>query len=340
MNETMMTCYFPIYSTGLISALLGFAISLPTAWAAEVEKEGTFNLLIENDKFTGTDQHYTNGIQISFLTGKDNVPNWLRAVAVYLPGISDYAALRTGYVIGHNIYTPEDVETREPIFDDRPYAGWLYGGLALVAETEDQLDTWQLELGIVGPSARGEEVQNSFHKLIGVDEAEGWDNQLDDEFGYALTYEHKWRNLAEFRTTGYGVDITPHIGGSIGNVGTYLNAGFTVRLGKDLVNDFGPPRIRPSLPGSAFYLPRNTFGWYLFAGVDGRAVGYNIFLDGNTDKDSLEVDREVFVGDAQAGLAVQLGGLRFAYTYVIRSPEFEEQEGSDRFGAISISAKF
>jgi len=30
------------------------------------------------------------------------------------------------------------------------------------------LDTWELDLGVVGPSALGEEVQNNFHKLIGV----------------------------------------------------------------------------------------------------------------------------------------------------------------------------
>lgn len=44
---------------------------------------------MENDKFTGTDQHYTNGIQIGYLTGKDDVPNWLRTAARYLPGVQE-----------------------------------------------------------------------------------------------------------------------------------------------------------------------------------------------------------------------------------------------------------
>ncbi|MEE4376648.1 MAG: lipid A deacylase LpxR family protein [Candidatus Competibacteraceae bacterium] len=311
-----------------------------TAAVAQQPPRGTFNLLIENDKFTGTDRHYTNGVQLSYLSGKDRVPRWLRNTARYLPGIQTTAALRTGYVLGHSIFTPDDITTAEPLPDERPYAGWLYGGVALVAETENRLDTWELDLGIVGPSARGEEVQNSFHRLIGVNEANGWDNQLKDEFGYALIYERKWRNLWEHRRTGFGLDLIPHIGGSLGNVGTYLDLGATLRIGNDLPNDFGAPRIRPSLPGSNFFLPRDNFGWYLFAGVSGRAVAYTIFLDGNTIKNSLSVDREPLVGDLQAGLVTNLGWARLAYTYVYRTREFKGQEEPDHFGSIGLSVKF
>ncbi|HRE54959.1 MAG TPA: lipid A deacylase LpxR family protein, partial [Candidatus Competibacter sp.] len=303
-------------------------------------REGTFTVLMENDKFTGTDQHYTNGLQIGYLTAKDDVPNWLRTGARYLPGVQESAALRTGYVIGHSIFTPQDTATTAPVPTERPYAGWLYGGLALVAETENRLDTWELDLGIVGPSARGEEVQNGFHSIIGVDEANGWDNQLHDEFGYALIYERKWRNLWEHRRSGFGVDITPYVGGSLGNVGTYLDVGATLRIGNDLPNDFGAPRIRPSLPGSNFFLPRDNFGWYLFVGAGGRAVAYNIFLDGNTDGDSAGVDRKPLVADLQAGFVTNIGWARLAYTYVLRTREFDGQDKPDRFGSIGLSVKF
>ncbi|MGH8533839.1 MAG: lipid A deacylase LpxR family protein, partial [Gammaproteobacteria bacterium] len=207
-------------------------------------------------------------------------------------------------------------------------------------ETEDTLSTWELDVGVVGSSAQGEEVQNTFHDLIGADNANGWNNEIDDEPGVALIYERKWRNLAEFRESGLGIDLTPHLGGSLGNIGTHLNAGITLRLGKDLVNDFGPPRIRPSLPGSGFFLPRNTFGWYLFAGVDGRAVAYNIFLDGNVGGNGISVDKHPVVADFQVGAVLTIGALHLAYTHVYRTEEFEEQDRGDRFGAISLSVKF
>lgn len=320
---------------GLVLALIGF-----TTHAEEYKPDGTWNVLVENDTFASTDRHYTNGLQFSYLSAKDQVPQFMRSFAGILPGMPDGARLRSGYVLGHNIYTPDDTTTAAPLPGQRPYAGWLYAGFALLAETENTLTTWELDLGIVGPSAAGEAVQNGFHDLIGSEEAMGWDNQLHDEPGAALTYEYKRRYVAEFEISGFGVDLTQHVGGTLGNVGTYLNSGATVRIGKDLRNDFGPPRIRPSLPGSGFFLAENTFGWYLFGGFDGRIIGRNIFLDGNTDGDSLSVDRNVFVADVQAGAVVIIGWAKLAYTLVYRTEEFEQQRRGDRFGAVSLSAKF
>ena len=105
-------------------------------------------------------------------------------------------------------------------------------------------------------------------------------------------------------------------------------------------NDFGVPRIRPSLPGSAFFQPRDGFGWYVFAGVDARAVAYNMFLDGDAATYDVEIDKETFVYDGQAGLAILWRKFRFAYTYVIRSHEFKGQEQPDRFGSVGLTFRF
>ena len=44
-----------------------------------------------------------------------------------------------------------------------------------------RLDTLQVDLGVIGPAAGGEFVQNNFHRLIGVARANGWANQLHNE---------------------------------------------------------------------------------------------------------------------------------------------------------------
>src|SRR3546814_17784538 len=100
-----------------------------------------------------------------------------------------------------------------------------------------------------------------------------------------------------------GVDVTPHLGAALGNVYTYGAGGLTLRFGEDLPDDYGPPRIRPALPGSDYFRPTDDFGWYFFAGAEGRIVARNIFLDGNTFKDSHSVDKRPLVADLQAGLA-------------------------------------
>jgi hypothetical protein len=94
------------------------------------------------------------------------------------------------------------------------------------------------------------------------------------------------------------------------------------------------------VPGSGFFAPTDKFTWYLFAGVEGRAVARNIFLDGNTFKDSRSVDKEPLVGDLQWGVTLTWQGARLSYTHVWRTREFTTQDGGDQFGSISLSMSF
>src|SRR3546814_12695699 len=65
--------------------------------------------------------------------------------------------VRTSYAVGQNMYTPDDVALRNPPLDDRPYAGWLYGSVGLIAETGRRLDQLELTLGVVGPASPAEQ---------------------------------------------------------------------------------------------------------------------------------------------------------------------------------------
>lgn len=304
-----------------------------------LDTKGTYSLVIENDAFTGTDRHYTNGILASWLSGED-VPSWIRQVGDVIPMFANDSRRRYGVALSHVIFTPENTETSEPILNDRPYAAWLSGNFALTAETEDRLDRLTLSLGVVGPGAGGEFVQNEFHTIIGSDKAQGWTNQIHNEPALNLFYERQWRWLAEASEGGFGVDALPHLGAALGNVYTYAAAGLALRLGQDLPADWGPPRVRPALPGSAYFQPRSGFGWYLFAGAEGRAVARDIFLDGNTWKDSQSVDKRPLVADLNAGLAVTIDGFRIAYTYVYRTKEFYGQDEPDKFASISLSFRW
>jgi hypothetical protein len=113
----------------------------------------------------------------------------------------------------------------------------------------------------------------------------------------------------------------------------------TVRIGLGLKEDFGPPRIRPSLPGAGYYQSEDVH-CYLFAGGEGRAVLHNLFLDGNTFTDSHSVDKKPFVGDVQVGLALQISRLRVTYTQIYRTKEYDGQDSADQFGALSLSYAF
>jgi hypothetical protein len=224
----------------IVSAVLfGLCIVAAGPVAADSNENGILSIQIENDLFgSGDDRHYTNGIRLAWLSAENDVPNWVRKAAGFIPVFAVNGKLRTSYEIGHNLYTPDDISKTGLIQNERPYAGYLYAGVGLVSDTGQRLDNLQFSIGVVGPSALGEEIQRNYHDLINTTDPRGWDNQLKDELTFLLTYERKWRRFHEFKAAGLGVDLTPHIGAALGNVFTHGAAGVTVRIGDDLPNDY------------------------------------------------------------------------------------------------------
>jgi hypothetical protein len=305
------------------------------------------SIQFENDFFGGgTDRHFTHGTRIELLT---RPLKWISAGADKLPWFSSEKALsnpdealrgRASFSLGQSIFTPEDTAASQLILEDRPYAGWLYVGFGMVAnQGMRRYDKIELEIGMVGPYSFAEEVQTFWHSLFGLQVPEGWDNQLNSEPGAVLYYEQA-RRFDQRVIMGLEADVIPHFGGSLGNVFTNAAGGVLFRFGSKLDDDFGPPRIRPSLPGGVFFRPGMGFSWYFFAGVEGRAVFRNIFLDGNTFTDSHSVDKKFFVGDIQAGLVTQWNRFRISYTQIFRTKEFKGQDRGDIFGSLSLSYCF
>lgn len=338
----------PMSTTLRFLRLAGFLI-FASIGAGSPGHAGTWTLNVENDRIANTDQHYSNGVRLSWVSEAEdgeNLPE-VRDTLQFLYPLAYVKDGRLGLELGHNIYTPTDTEARNLIADDRPYAGWLYASASLYAESgkgigdhfTETLDKVALEFGMVGPAALGEPVQNEYHKLIGVDTSKGWDNQLNNEPGINLIGERKWRHKA-LRFFGLEADAIPHVGVSLGNVYTHMNGGLTLRIGQELYVDYGPPLIRPSLSGFGAINPAEKFSWYAFAGLDGRWVMRNIFLDGNTFTSSHSVDKKALVGDFVTGIAVTYNNVRVAFTHVMRSREFEKQSEPDRFGAITLSYRF
>ena len=314
---------------------------------ASPDPSGILSLQLENDLWgNGSDRNYTHGTRISYLSSEET-PAWLERIASYVPVFSQRGHLRTSYAIGQSIFTPEDIRRSDLIEDDRPYAGWLYGAVGLISDhrlrdgslQSNRLDSLELNIGVVGPSSFAEQTQTWVHKIINSPEPRGWDNQLHDELGIMLVYDRQWQARYSSEVWGLDFDLSPHVGGTLGNVLTSAALGATFRVGHDLPSDYGPPSIRPSLPGSGFFRPSRSFGWYVFTGLEGRLVLHSIFLDGNTFGSSHHVDREPWVGDFQVGLVLSWGDVRLSFTNIFRSDEFSEQKSSTEFGSISLSMR-
>ena len=309
------------------------------------ERIAYWSIQAENDLWgNGADRHYTHGTKFSMLPAGDP-PGWLRSLAGYVPLFAPGHEAGVEFSVGQNIFTPEDIEDPAPILADRPYAGWLYTSAALLGildetDTRRVSNALEIALGVVGPSSLADTVQRRWHKIIDTRTPRGWDHQLHDEPGLALTYTRVWEYFGRIGRRGPELSAAPHVVAALGNVYTYAATGMMLRLGCNLRSDIGPPTISPGFPGTAYFRSRVHWSGYLFAGVEGRAVGRNIFLDGNTFRDSHSVDRRIGVGDFQMGAAVRYRNLRVSFTNVFRSKEFDGQVEPSEYGAINLTVLY
>lgn len=310
-----------------------------------------FTVYFENDYFGGEDQHYTNGVKLSWVSADLSdwgQEGWRRTVLESLPFVNrDGTQKNIGFAIGQAIYTPQDTVLATPDPADRPYAGWSYAELGFISKTERVMTTLALQAGIVGPRSYAEDTQRIVHEWINDEVPRGWDSQLKNEPGVNLVLERKWRLFGRTLGDTLGVDFIPHAGVSLGNVQTYANAGGLMRLGFNLPSDFGVDLIRG---GGAVSVPvddddprvstKRSWSFFVFGGVDGRAVARDIFLDGNTFRDSPSVDKKTFVGDAFYGVGVIIGTWQLTYTEAVRTREFDGQDRMSYFGSVTLSKAF
>ncbi len=297
----------------------------------------------ENDLFgAGTDRNYTNGIRFGWLDTSATPPKMARFVGEYMPYFSINDTTTVYYSLGHNLYTPNNITAHNPDPDDRPYAAFLYGSVGMSTIVDNHIDSMELTLGMVGPAALGEEIQTFIHDTIAGDDPNGWDYQLKNEPGIMISSQRLWPEVYTAKIGALHFRTSPYVGATLGNIYTYANSGLILQLVPSAYKWQGvPSRVRPSMPGNGYFsVPEDTFSWSIFAGLEGRAVARNIFLDGNSFRDSRSVDKKPLVGDANIGVAFTYGRTQLTYTLNWRSEEFHGQDKPDIFGAVGIGYRF
>ena len=332
--------------------LLALAALLAPGTAARADDTGRFTAIEENDLFApaNRDDHYTQGARLGYLSGDVAAGATLAPPNLWgiFPGgreVSRHWELS----VEQDIFTPRDKTLQNPDPRDRPYAAWAHLGFGWVQDTDhERLDHLGFELGVIGPAAQGEQAQNRVHLAIDVPTAQGWGFQLHDEIAGTIDYERHWRLL--YREMGdLAFDVIPEAGVTVGNVYDYAEVGGRIRFGRNLRSDYGPGRIAPGPNGTDYVnldpdpdhhymaagLPIVAYG---YLGTQGRLVGRNIFLDGNSFQASRSVSKNLLVGDLEAGFVLGLGPwFRVSYSWLLRSEEFKHQQGPDHFGALMAS---
>ncbi|MBC7615064.1 MAG: lipid A deacylase LpxR family protein [Pedobacter sp.] len=181
-----------------------------------------FGIMIDNDYYVAfqQDRYYTDGTFAYFRHAlkQENLN------AKFEKKIVDFE-------IGQKIYNPFWSHVPDVKQHDRPFAGYLYGSAAMgwFYKNGSVLKA-SAQLGVIGPSAFGEETQTFFHKEIlkAYYTVEGWEYQVKDEI--AINFDVSYQSLF-YHSANRILDISGTSSVLIGNTFTGANAGLLFRFG-------------------------------------------------------------------------------------------------------------
>ena len=276
---------------------------------------------LENDVFTWQDREYTHGLEFVYYNEEDTHNG------------------RSGneFVLGQQLFTPVTQNVDFILPNERPYAAYLYAGYVKHWYNDLKYTGLAIQLGVLGPTALGEDFQNGVHNFIGISERKGWGNQLEDEIAGQL----EWENRRRIHSSDF-LDIISFVNARAGNVHLDTSAGFQFKIGLNLSEDFGFSDIESvGHPTGDWGSIRKNFSLYLMGGLKGGYVAHNIFLDGNVFADRTHsVAKNHWVGEASFGFGLEWEAWQIRYMHIFRSREYKTQEKIDHFGSLTIGRNF
>lgn len=331
--------------------ILGVAVAVsPLAAAQDEARWRVRHLIFENDDvfplFAGgpSDRFYTHGARVVF--GKrvfdqgaelPALPVWARFAARHCSACSIYPTFSTG----QELYTPQLIESPDPQPGEHPWAAWLYGAVGATVDTPGGgRHEYQLQLGVTGDLAGGEEVQDFWHEIINRPPAQGWDNQLGGDVGINAYYRFRniWlRSAADSRVHW---DFGPTVDAAFGTMRTHASFGGIARIGRHAGDALQAPIEGPVEP-PLWPVQFDKVNIYGFLGTNVTAVGHNYFLEGSRfHDDPYTVEREEIVRELVLGVSARYKGWAVSYTIHRRSEEFKRligDSGRHSYGTLLIT---
>jgi len=324
--------------------------------------DGYLTFYLDNDLFSGTDEGYTNGARLSWISGSRklaDVSPVQKSLRRFIGSDQSYPIFRTlagfddprdvtynyGLSLTQLMFTPKDLTAPTAPAGERPYAGWLGMGFSLHAKDADVLNSVQLTVGTTGKQALAEQAQDIIHDLRRIDKFAGWDSQIPGELTLNFHMSQKRRLAIDLDLGPLGMDALGEVELELGNFRTDLNLGIVSRLGYHLPPDFSDPRLSATAYSLRPFRTEAQFDhrWSVYAmfGMRGYIVGRDITLDGPVFRKShIDVNKEIYVGEVFAGFGIRYRRLEFSYAHTFRTREFKEDDPLTSFGSVALRYRY
>ena len=291
-------------------------------------KKHSITILWENDflNFMKSDRYYTNGSRIGYTSkeydyfNEDNPMSWAKNVSIV--SYNKPHITRFHMSINQEMYTPA---TYGPGIgkNDHPYGGFLYLNTGIFNRTADTEEHIGIKLGVVGSYSLAGQLQTFLHSSTGQLVFAEWDkSQLNNEFIFNPYYQITLRKYI-FKTKPFSMDILGTFDTALGNADTHFGAYGLIRLGHNLDNDFGMPKM--NLEQDYAPVHSDKFSIYVFAGGGAKVTLHNIFVKGNSVQSDLGYNLSILRYEASAGLVMSFYGVRLGYIWTYYTKDYTVQ---------------
>jgi lipid A 3-O-deacylase len=308
----------------IITLLFVFKATISNAQESSYKSE--FGFISDNDSYLaqGQDRYYTNGLFLKFRTALDQ---------------STLKNPKLNKVIweleaGQKMYNPQTGSILDPDFIDRPFAAYLYGGGAVnfLFNSESNLKL-NIQLGTIGPSAKGEEAQELLHNTFGFYKINGWQWQVNNEFGINSTIEfNKLINRLNSEKTDFSLN-------------SYLNAGNTFAgIGAGILFRTGAINSLHSSVSTQSTISNNSRSkvekeFFFYAKPMIHYIAYDATIQGGmfiADKGTSVFDVKPVVFSQQAGAVFSKDRWTADFSVIFKSREIQSNAKRHQYGSLAL----
>jgi len=311
-----------------------------------------FLFIFYNDTLASTDQHFTNGLSLSWLddTFENKNDTELTSYSALMYDLADTVSFgamdesrkhTAGIGLSQIMITPDDLTQSTPQYDDVPYAGYLALSFYFFEWDNTSFKEYRLETGVVGEASGAGLTQRTIHKVIGATTPEGWDTQLGTDWMINVLYRQGYKSWTYHGSSGLSIDWFNHFGMQMGNFKTDAFAGTVFRLGQNYVENFNIsyPYLKEEASSLRPYGKHHGFGWSLSAGINGELSGYSYILE-ESKKEGYALDDNTVNASPYLGASLSYDDYKVTFFYQVQSFSLNGERERDTFGGFKLDLQF
>lgn len=315
---------------GIAFVVLVIALSLIPSFS-QASTRRTFSFTFDNDGLYGVDKDYTSGLFLSY-TSRPFIPEGM-VKALSLSAWNGPSIDKLEFILGHKIFTPENLEADFPLVDDRPYAGYLFSGFNYISLQNKQAQRFNLTVGTTGEHSLADGTQEFVHRITHSDFPDGWEYQIDNSIVGSVGYLSHFNLARTHSSQETEWELSNVSEANIGNFRSDISTGFMIRWGSQLAESLGAGNIDNEHPFRAGMLGSSESGWFFYTGAKGRYRFNDVTIEGDRsgiednpdirDPDLYDVDLEPIQAVGVAGVVIYNQGVGLALSTTIKTPEFK-----------------